>query len=186
MSSVLRNLLRNASILSLYLMYLLSKERGSSCLSKPKNRLNSPPKMGRVVSSGQYLLWLCRYSYLSILRTTWSLPSEPFRISRVITRLIILGVIACLIGMALFLILSGVGGSCVAKPEEAANMQGIYMIPMMICYFVVIFGLVKYEGFMPLAYYLIPFTGAFLTPGALISGGISIAMGILSIIISIV
>ncbi len=122
----------------------------------------------------------------SILSSAWGVLKGWFAESDFGIPAIILGVIACLIGMALFLILSGVGGSCVAKPEEAANMQGIYMIPMMICYFVVIFGLVKYEGFMPLAYYLIPFTGAFLTPGALISGGISIAMGILSIIISIV
>ena len=122
----------------------------------------------------------------SILSSAWGVLKGWFAESDFGIPAIILGVIACLIGIALFLILSGVGGSCVAKPEEAANMQGIYMIPMMICYFVVIFGLVEHEGYMPLPYYLIPFTGAFLTPGALISGGISIAMGILSIVISIV
>ena len=122
----------------------------------------------------------------SVLTEAWGLLKKWFEGSDFGIPAIVLGVISCLIGIALFLILSGVGGSCVGKPEEAANMQGIYMIPMMICYFIVIFGLVEHEGYMPLPYYLIPFTGAFLTPGALISGGISIAMGILSIVISIV
>ena len=138
------------------------------------------------IFGGDYLL---RQSYgleTSVVSELWGMLKEWFVGTDFGIPAIVIGILAALIGISLFLILAGLGGSFVSKPEEAANMQGVYMLPMIVCYFIVIFALVNHEGNLPLVYYLIPFTGAFVTPGAMMTGAISLVMGIVAVVISIV
>ena len=97
---------------------------------------------------------------------------------------IILCIVSLVLGLVFYLVLAGLAGSMVTKPEEAPNMQTIFIIPMVIAFIIVLGALVSAEGNLSLAYSLIPFTGAMCAPGMILVGNMSIAMAVVSILIS--
>jgi len=98
---------------------------------------------------------------------------------------IVIGILIVFAGIILFLVIAGMAGSTVTKPEEASTVQGVYMIPIMISYFLAIFAIVKYMGNTPIVYHMIPFVSAFVTPGAMMAGALPIWVGITSLAISL-
>ena len=93
---------------------------------------------------------------------------------------IILCIISAVFGLVFYLMLAGLAGSMVSKPEEAGNMQSVYIIPLIISYFLTIAMVTKGAGHVATAYYFIPFTSTMLAPGAILRGELSCASGIVS------
>lgn len=98
---------------------------------------------------------------------------------------ILLAVLSALIAIVFYLILAGLAGSMISKPEDTANMQSLFIFPILISFFLVLYYLVETEGHAPLFLHLIPFTSAMVTPGAVLIGDISALMCLGSILISL-
>ena len=98
---------------------------------------------------------------------------------------IVLFILLLLAGVVLYLTLAGFAGSLVTKPEEAPNMQALFMFPMMIAFFVVLAAVMKYEGNISVVYALIPFTGSMCAPGMILIGNLSFGMGLVCLLISL-
>ena len=98
---------------------------------------------------------------------------------------ILLAVVAVLLGLVFYLILSGVAGSMISKPDDTANMTGIFMFPIIISFFVVFYFIMESEGHVPSFLHFIPFTSAMVTPGAILIGDVSVTFGLLSICITL-
>ena len=99
---------------------------------------------------------------------------------------IVLSILLFIMGLVLYLLLAGLGGSLVTKPEEAANMQIIFLIPMMISFFAVLPAITNGEGSIPLVFNLIPFTAAMSAPGTTLIGTLSVGGAFASLMIMIV
>ncbi|MGN0164759.1 MAG: ABC transporter permease [Lachnospiraceae bacterium] len=99
---------------------------------------------------------------------------------------IILAVLLMIAGLVFYLIIAGVAGSMVTKPEDTSNVQIVFVMPLIISFFFVLFAIISGEGFVSMAYHFIPFTSAMVTPGAVLLGDISVWGGIVSLLITIV
>ncbi len=99
---------------------------------------------------------------------------------------IVLAIVALLLGYAFYLILSGVAGSLVTKPEESSSVTMVYMFPLIISYLILIISLSSSMGSLPTAYVLIPFTGSMCAPMAILLGQVSLTIGIISILINLI
>ena len=98
---------------------------------------------------------------------------------------IILAIVLAVVGITFYLVLAGVAGSMISKPEEASNVQSIYILPLIISYAILIGAMVSGEGKVPLILNLIPFTSCMSAPAAVIVGNLGILYGILSLVIMI-
>lgn len=99
---------------------------------------------------------------------------------------IILAILLMLAGLIFYLIIAGLAGSFVTKPEEAGNVQIIFVLPLIVSFMAVLFSLMEGEGFVSAVYHFIPFTSAMVTPGAVLLGDVSVWFGLLSLAISMV
>lgn len=98
---------------------------------------------------------------------------------------ITLSVVAVILGLVFYLILSGVAGSMISKPDDTANMTGIFMFPIIISFFVVFYFIMQNEGHVAAFLHFIPFTSAMVTPGAILIGDVSVGFGLCSIFITL-
>lgn len=98
---------------------------------------------------------------------------------------ILLAVLSALLAIVFYLILAGVAGSMISKPEDTSNMQSIFIFPILISFFLVLYYIVQTEGHAPLFLHMIPFTSAMVTPGAVLIGDISAQMCLVSLLISL-
>jgi len=96
---------------------------------------------------------------------------------------VVLALVTFCCGFLFYCVLSGMAGSMVNRPEEAANTQSIFTLPIVISWMVCYFGtLLEKESLLVVARN-IPFTIPFCVPVDLLTGAIGIAQGILSTVI---
>ena len=96
---------------------------------------------------------------------------------------IVLALITFCGGFLFYCVLSGMAGSMVSRPEEAAGVQSIFTLPIVISWFVCYFGtLMEKDGVLMIARN-VPFTIPFCVPVDLLTGTIGIAQGIISTVI---
>ena len=96
---------------------------------------------------------------------------------------IILAVLLVMLGIVFYLMLAAFGGAMLSKPEEANNVQMLFLMPLIVSYMLVIFATAN--GNIALVYCFVPFTGAMIAPAAVITGAMSPLMGIVAILINI-
>ncbi len=93
---------------------------------------------------------------------------------------VVLALITFCGGFLFYCVLSGMAGSMVSRPEEAANTQSIFTLPIVISWIVCYFAtLMENEGILVVARN-IPFTIPFCVPVDLLTGAIGIGQGLLS------
>ena len=99
---------------------------------------------------------------------------------------VVLALITFCCGFLFYCVLAGMAGSMVSRPEEAANTQSVFTLPIvfswLICYFAT---LMEKEGILMIARN-IPFTIPFCVPVDLLTGAIGIVQGLISTIILLV
>ncbi len=99
---------------------------------------------------------------------------------------VVLALITFCFGFIFYCVLSGMAGSMVNRPEEAASTQSIFTLPIVISWLVCYCGtLMEKEGLLVVARN-IPFTIPFCVPVDLLTGAIGIGQGIVSTIILLV
>lgn len=99
---------------------------------------------------------------------------------------VVLALVTFCLGFVFYCVLSGMAGSMVSRPEEAASTQSIFTLPIVISWIVCYFGtLMEKEGLLVVARN-IPFTIPFCVPVDLLTGAIGIGQGILSTVILLV
>ncbi len=102
---------------------------------------------------------------------------------------IVLAVLLFIAGLVFYLMLAGLAGSALARPEDASNVQGIFILPLVAAFMLVMFasGLTASGNYnISLAYNLVPFSAAMTAPGSVLIGELSIPMAIVSLLISVV
>lgn len=99
---------------------------------------------------------------------------------------VVLALVTFCCGFLFYCVLSGMAGSMVSRPEEAASTQSIFTLPIVISWMVCYFGtLLEKESLLVVARN-IPFTIPFCVPVDLLTGAIGIGQGILSTAILLV
>jgi len=99
---------------------------------------------------------------------------------------VVLALVTFGFGFLFYCVLSGMAGSMVNRPEEAANTQSIFTLPIVISWLVCYMGtLLEKESLLAVARN-IPFTIPFCVPADLLTGAIGIGQGILSTVILVV
>ena len=99
---------------------------------------------------------------------------------------VVLALVTFCFGFLFYCVLSGMAGSMVNRPEEAANTQMIFTLPIVISWLVCYFGsLMEKESLLVVARN-IPFTIPFCVPVDLLTGAIGIGQGIVSTVILLV
>lgn len=99
---------------------------------------------------------------------------------------VVLALITFAFGFLFYCVLSGMSGSMVSRPEDAANTQSIFTLPIVISWIVCYFGtLMENDGLLAVARN-IPFTIPFCVPVDLLTGAIGIGQGIVSTVILLV
>lgn len=99
---------------------------------------------------------------------------------------VVLALITFCFGFIFYCVLSGMAGSMVNRPEEAASTQSIFTLPIVISWLVCYCGtLMEKEGLLVVVRN-IPFTIPFCVPVDLLTGAIGIGQGIVSTIILLV
>lgn len=101
---------------------------------------------------------------------------------------IVLAVILSLVGMSLYLLLAGLGGSMLTKPEQAANIQTIFVLPLVASFMILMFGsgIANGSADISIVYYMVPFTATLVAPAGVLLGTLSIPMACVSLGISLV
>ncbi len=101
---------------------------------------------------------------------------------------IVMAVLLAVAGLVLYLLLAGLGGATLTKPENAGNVQSVFVLPLIISFFAVLYGTGLSDGSsygVGLIYNLIPFTAAMSAPASVLMGTLSIPMACVSLAISI-
>ena len=99
---------------------------------------------------------------------------------------VVLSLITFCFGFLFYCVLSGMAGSMVSRPEEAAGVQSIFQLPIVFSWLICYFGtLLEKESLLVVARN-IPFTIPFCVPVDLLTGAIGIGQGILSTVILLV
>ena len=99
---------------------------------------------------------------------------------------VVLALITFGCGFLFYSVLAGMAGSMVSRPEEAANTQSIFTLPIIISWMVCYFGTLMEKESLLVVVRNIPFTIPFCVPADLLTGAIGIGQGILSMIILLV
>jgi len=99
---------------------------------------------------------------------------------------VVLALITFCLGFVFYCVLSGMAGSMVSRPEEAASTQSIFSLPIVISWAVCYFGSLLEKESLMLVARNIPFSIPFCVPVDLLTGAIGIGQGILSTIILLV
>lgn len=99
---------------------------------------------------------------------------------------VVLALVTFCCGFLFYCVLSGMAGSMVSRPEEAANTQGIFTFPIIISWLVCYFGTLMEKESLLVVARNIPFTIPFCVPVDLLTGAIGIGQGVLSMVILLV
>lgn len=99
---------------------------------------------------------------------------------------VVLSLITFACGFLFYCVLSGMSGSMVSRPEEAANTQSIFTLPIVISWVVCYFGTLMENDALLAVARNIPFTIPFCVPVDLLTGAIGIGQGIISTLILLV
>lgn len=96
---------------------------------------------------------------------------------------VILAVLIFMIGFLFYCVLAGMAGSLVAKPEDTAQVQGIFQFPIIISFFACYFGVILEKNGLIAATRFIPFTIPFGMPVDLLTGAAGLLQGVISLVI---
>ena len=99
---------------------------------------------------------------------------------------VVLSLITFCCGFLFYCVLSGMAGSMVSRPEEAASTQSIFSLPIVISWIVCYFGTLMEKESLLVVARNIPFTIPFCVPVDLLTGAIGIGQGIISTLILLV
>jgi len=99
---------------------------------------------------------------------------------------VVLALVTFCCGFLFYCVLSGMAGSMVNRPEEAANTQSIFTLPIVISWLVCYFGTLMEKESLLVVARNIPFTIPFCVPVDLLTGAIGIGQGLLSTAILLV
>lgn len=99
---------------------------------------------------------------------------------------VVLSLVTFCLGFVFYCVLSGMAGSMVNRPEEAASTQSIFTLPIVISWLVCYFGTLMEKESLLVVARNIPFTIPFCVPVDLLTGAIGIGQGLLSTAILIV
>lgn len=99
---------------------------------------------------------------------------------------VVLALVTFCCGFLFYCVLSGMAGSMVSRPEEAASVQSIFTLPIVISWIVCYFGTLMEKEHLLVVARNIPFTIPFCVPVDLLTGAIGIGQGILSTVILLV
>ena len=99
---------------------------------------------------------------------------------------VVLALVTFCCGFLFYCVLSGMAGSMVSRPEEAASVQSIFTLPIVISWLVCYFGTLMEKESLLVVARNIPFTIPFCVPVDLLTGTIGIGQGILSTVILLV
>lgn len=99
---------------------------------------------------------------------------------------VVLSLVTFAFGFLFYCVLSGMSGSMVSRPEDAANTQSIFTLPIVISWITCYFGTLMENEPLLRVVRNIPFTIPFCVPADLLTGAIGIGQGIFSTIILIV
>jgi len=99
---------------------------------------------------------------------------------------VVLSIVTFAFGFLFYCVLSGMSGSIVSRPEDAASTQSIFTLPIVISWLICYFGtLMEKESLLQVARN-IPFTIPFCVPVDLLTGAIGIGQGIISTVILLI
>ncbi len=99
---------------------------------------------------------------------------------------VVLALVTFCFGFLFYCVLSGMAGSMVSRPEEAANTQSIFTLPIVISWIICYFGTLMEKESLLVVARNVPFTIPFCVPVDLLTGAIGIGQGLLSTAILIV
>lgn len=96
---------------------------------------------------------------------------------------VILAVIFFAVGFLFYVVIAGLAGCMVSKPEDAATTQTVYNFPIIISWLVTYLApLMGKEGIIAVARY-IPFTAPFCVPANLITGTMGLLEGVIALVV---
>lgn len=99
---------------------------------------------------------------------------------------VVLSLITFACGFLFYCVLAGIAGSMVTRPEEAASVQSIFTMPIVISWLICYMGvLLERQNLLVIARF-IPFTIPFCIPVDLLTGAVSIVQGLISALILLV
>ena len=99
---------------------------------------------------------------------------------------VILAIIFFAIGFLFYIVIAGLAGSMVSKPEDVASTQAVFQFPVIISWLVTYLSpLMGNDGIMVVAKY-IPFTAPFCVPAGLITGTIGLLEGLITLVVLII
>jgi ABC-type Na+ efflux pump permease subunit len=99
---------------------------------------------------------------------------------------VILAIIIFCLGFLFYNMIAALAGCMVSKPEDVANTQAIFLMPIVISWVISYFPpMMGNDGLVTVTRY-IPFTAPFTVPVALITGSIGLVEGIISMTISLI
>lgn len=96
---------------------------------------------------------------------------------------VVLALVTFCCGFLFYCVLSGMAGSMVSRPEEAANTQSIFTLPIIVSWLVCYFGSLMEKEALLIVTRNVPFTIPFCVPVDLLTGAIGIGQGLLSMVI---
>ncbi|MBE5951516.1 MAG: ABC transporter permease [Lachnospiraceae bacterium] len=99
---------------------------------------------------------------------------------------VVLSLVTFTFGFLFYCVLSGMSGSMVSRPEDAANTQSIFTLPIVISWITCYFGTLMENDALLAVVRNIPFTIPFCVPADLLTGAIGIGQGIVSTVILMV
>lgn len=99
---------------------------------------------------------------------------------------VVLSLVTFCFGFLFYCVLSGMAGSMVNRPEEAASTQSIFILPIVFSWLICYFGTLLEKESLLAVVRNIPFTIPFCVPVDLLTGAIGIGQGIVSTVILLV
>ncbi len=99
---------------------------------------------------------------------------------------VLLALVVFVCGFLFYCVLSATAGSMVSRPEDAANTQSIFVLPIVISWIVCYIGTLTENEPLLVTVRNIPFTIPFCVPADLLTGAVGIGQGLLSAAILIV
>lgn len=142
--------------------------------------------IGGFAIGGQVVLWinpdstmalLQLFSALGDLNSFLSIPGA------------ILALVVMLAGFLLYCGLAAIGGAIAGKDEDLSNTNALFTLVLIISFFVVLYSGNLFDsagGGVPLWQDLVPFTALLVVPGQLLTGVLSLPVGLLSLTILLV
>lgn len=101
---------------------------------------------------------------------------------------VIMAILLFMVGLVVYLLLAGLGGATLSKPENAANVQSIFVLPLIISYFAILgcSGIASGNYDMPMVFNFIPYTSAMTAPACVLLGSMSMPVAFASLAVSII